>query len=231
MRWEAAQPRRRRGRRSRAAQGGCPDPGPRQGPGGHCNEEIPKRGVAATEDRGAIEAKLAAARRKLARLYDALESGMLTLEDLAPRIQTWREKASSLEDALQELDQASGKSPIEVDDRTIREYVAGLRDLLTRGDLDARRQFLRTWIKRIEVNGYKLTIEYGFPTGGGGGGAEAGARVGLRDDDDTVALPRRSPRKRKAEPWMPGVLPMIANGSHWWTGLEPSAWSRAGRCG
>ncbi len=71
------------------------------------NEEIKQGKSQYREKLLAIDAQLEALKGKLDKLYDALESGMLDLSDLAPRIKEMKSQIDKLENTRADL--ADGK--------------------------------------------------------------------------------------------------------------------------
>ena len=82
-----------------------------------------------------IDAELRDVRARLSRLYDALETGKLDLDDLAPRIKELKTRQDEL-----------NKSKIQVE-----------------ADFTERKALLRSFIKRIEVNKKQVTVHYNLP--------------------------------------------------------------------
>jgi len=173
------------------------------------NENLASRGMAAEEELGSLDAQYANARQRLDRLYDALETGKVSLDDLGPRIRHWRARTDELSVkrvALQQ--QSSAPRSLGVDSQTVAVYVDGMRDLLARGSLDQRRAFLRAWIKRIDVDAPKLTIHYTFPRmpgGPGNGFFGAGGSSGGVGEADRTRVPSMSGAPAP-------VLPLFQNG-------------------
>ena len=186
------------------------------------NEELATKTEAAEHELTTIEAQLAEARAKLARLYDAIESGAVSIADLAPRIRPRKEQVDDLLAARARLlVRPDGVPVLQVGKAEVEAQVAGLRALLASGSVGKRRAFLTAWVRRIEVHGTDLRIVYSFPwfpegdeaanepmSGGGGGVTPIEAAGGRRG---------RSPRTTQAEPSECRVLPMIVNGSRCWT--------------
>ncbi len=103
-------------------------------------------------------------RLRLSKLYEALETNKLSLDDLAPRIKEHRERESELSKTrLQVEAEMLMKGPDHVDGFAIKAYAADLKAILEEADLAASKAFLRTFIKRIEINGNEVTIRYTLP--------------------------------------------------------------------
>lgn len=111
---------------------------------------------------GYIEAKDVGMR--LLKLYDALETGRLSLDDLAPRIRELKARQDELSKtkvvALAEM-MACGIDY--VDYETVKAYAADLRNLLEEADITESKAFLRSFVKRIVIDGEKVTIQYNLP--------------------------------------------------------------------
>jgi DNA invertase Pin-like site-specific DNA recombinase len=140
------------------------------------NEELAETSGQTTELTREKDAQLAEAKQKLQKLYSALETGRLDLEDLAPRIKELRAQIEELERSKVAIMSERGE-PIHADGREVEAYVSDLHDLLSKGSIVEQKSFLRSWIKRITLNGDSGgTIEYNLPiaavTGNGGSNRE-----------------------------------------------------------
>ncbi len=109
------------------------------------------------------EAQITAAREKLRKLYDALETGHLDLIDLAPRIKDLRAQIENLERAKTALAERGGQS-IQTTEAEVEGYVTDLQDLLAKGSIVERKSFLRSWVKKIVMDKKDSgVIEYALP--------------------------------------------------------------------
>ena len=101
---------------------------------------------------------------RLAKLYDALETGKLSLDDLAPRIKELKErqdevsKARILLEAEMEL-----RGARYLDAELVRSYAGDMRALLTEVDITKSKAFLRSFVEKIVIDGTKGTIRYKLP--------------------------------------------------------------------
>ncbi len=101
---------------------------------------------------------------RLTKLYEALETGKLGLDDLAPRIKELKVRQDELSKArvLLEAEMAArGVQP--VDEVMVKSYARDLRGLLEESELTERRAFLRSFVKRIEVDKEQVTVHYKLP--------------------------------------------------------------------
>jgi site-specific DNA recombinase len=112
----------------------------------------------------AIDAELNDVRIRLSKLYDALETGKLSLGDLAPRIKELRTREDELSKARLQLEAEKTTRGIKhVDAKVIKSYARDLKSLLEEADIAESKAFLRSFIKRIEVNKRQATIHYNLP--------------------------------------------------------------------
>jgi site-specific DNA recombinase len=101
---------------------------------------------------------------RLSRLYAALESGKVDIEDLAPRIRELRTQQQELENRRNELlDKMSDESPRELNLETVEKYVSGLKELLRSSSFVEQKSFLRSFVKRIELSEPQVAIDYAVP--------------------------------------------------------------------
>ena len=111
-----------------------------------------------------IDAELADVRRRLEKLYEALENSDLTLQVLSPRIFSLRHREEQLtaarEDAASQLEQRRVELPTTDE---VRGYVADFRELLQEGTFPERKALIRNFIEGIEVEGGEATLTYTIP--------------------------------------------------------------------
>ena len=102
--------------------------------------------------------------RRLDRLYEALETGALSLDDLAPRIKELRERQDLLHRAEREAQEAAYAGHIELVNREqVLNYVRDLRGTLTTGTPAEQRAFLKSFVRSVTVKGAEVTVEYTLP--------------------------------------------------------------------
>ena len=111
-----------------------------------------------------IEAELEDVRKRLERLYDALETSDLTLEVLSPRILSLRHREEQLEatrdDAVRQLEQRRVELPTTEE---IKEYVSDFREFLKKGGIPERKALIRNFVEGIEMMGDEATLTYTIP--------------------------------------------------------------------
>ena len=102
--------------------------------------------------------------RRLGRLYDALETGKLGMNDLAPRIKELRVREAELELKKVELQTKLSDRHVEFFDRTdVEEYIADMHGLLETSELAKRKAFIRSFVKEITVVGDEVRVIYSMP--------------------------------------------------------------------
>lgn len=119
---------------------------------------------------GTIEAQLKELGRKLSKLYDAVEGGKLSIDDLAPRIKETRSQVEELELRQLELQESLKNGNVKpIPKEAIREMVSDLQGVLNNGTFRERRAFIRSWVKGIKIKRQRVTIEYAWPSSEDGG--------------------------------------------------------------
>jgi site-specific DNA recombinase len=116
---------------------------------------------------------------RLAKLYDAHETGKFSFDDLAPRIKEHRDRQDELYKVklLVEAEMVvHGVTRLE--EEKIKTYVSDLRQLLEESELIERKSFLKSFIKKIVVDNEHGTIYYRLPMGHDG-----------KDIEETGVLP------------------------------------------
>ncbi len=111
-----------------------------------------------------VEAELSDVRKRLEKLYEAIETSELTLEVLSPRIMSLRHREEQLEaardDAETQLEQRRVELPATEE---IARYVADFRDFLKDGTIPERKALIRNFVEGIEVMGDEATLTYTVP--------------------------------------------------------------------
>ena len=111
-----------------------------------------------------IDAELNDVRLRLSKLYDALETGKLSLDDLASRIKELRTRQDELHKARLQLEaEMAAHGATHVDADTVKAYANDLKSLLGEADITESKSFLRSFIKRIEINRSEAVIQYNLP--------------------------------------------------------------------
>jgi site-specific DNA recombinase len=128
------------------------------------NEELIASHKGLRERLKVIDDELNDVRSRLSKLYDTLETGMLSVEDLAPRIKELKERRDKLGEARVQAEADAVLSEVQIVDlKIVKPYVEDLRSLIDEASSSKRKAFLRSFVKRITVDGDKVTIEYRLP--------------------------------------------------------------------
>ena len=100
----------------------------------------------------------------LDRLYDALETGKVDLDDLAPRIRDQRIQHEQLQNRKYELECYLSDRKVELTDlKRVIGYVENLRSILDKGTLQERKAFIRSFVRSIKVTGDNAKLSYMMP--------------------------------------------------------------------
>ena len=128
------------------------------------NEELQSASCGLKERMDVIDAELRDTQVRLSRLYDALETGKLNLDDLSPRIRELKARQDELTKTrvLVEAEMVA-RGAEQIDAAMVKAYARDLRDLLEEADFTERKAFLRSFIKRIEVDKEQVTVYYDLP--------------------------------------------------------------------
>ena len=111
-----------------------------------------------------IEAELGDVRKRLERLYEAIETSELTLEVLSPRIMSLRHREEQLEAAREDAETQLEQRRVELPNtEEIARYVADFRDFLQEGTISERKALICNFVEGIEVVGDEATLTYTVP--------------------------------------------------------------------
>ena len=111
-----------------------------------------------------IEAELGDVRKRLEKLYEAIETSELTLEVLSPRIMSLRHREEQLEAAREDAETRLEQRRVELPNtEEIARYVAEFQDFLKDGTIPERKALIRNFVEGIEVMGDEATLTYTVP--------------------------------------------------------------------
>ena len=101
---------------------------------------------------------------RLERLYDAIETGKMNLEELVPRIRELQGRQEQLQTRKIEIETQMSDRKVELADlETISGYVDDLHELLKEGSLTERRAFIRSFVREVKVTGNEAVLNYSIP--------------------------------------------------------------------
>ena len=152
----------------------------------------------------AVDSELADVRRRLNRLYDALENSDLTYQALSPRILELRQREDQLvaagEDAQHQLEERRAELPTSTE---IKRYVADFHQLLEEGTIPERKALVRNFVKKIKIDGNDVTLTYTVPMPSDGASGDQGSvldfvQVGPPTRTD-LRTPLSSPTSARSE--------------------------------
>lgn len=102
-----------------------------------------------------------AARRRVERLVDAYEDGLLGKAEFEPRIRAARERLARLEtDATAERDRRATEAGLRELLGRLDDFARRVQDGLSDADLPTRREIIRTLVKRVEVSKQEVRVVY-----------------------------------------------------------------------
>ena len=111
-----------------------------------------------------VEAELGDVRKRLEKLYEAIETSELTLEVLSPRIMSLRHREEQLEAAREDAETRLEQRRVALPDtEEIVRYVADFRNFLKDGTIPERKALIRNFVEGIEVVGDEATLTYTVP--------------------------------------------------------------------
>ncbi len=152
------------------------------------NEEMDSAGHDYRQRLKVVEGELADAQRRLDKLYDALETGKLAMNDLFPRIQHLRHRQDQLQAARMEIEGLLDQRREKLTDLSeVVRYVDDMRALLTESSLVERKAFIKSFVKEIVATGHEAVLRYTLPlppdtlVGTGGG-------RGIYEQDEVLAI-------------------------------------------
>ena len=105
-----------------------------------------------------LEAERNEARIKLDRLYNAIENGVIELDDdIKGRIGSLKDRRDVIEASLARITQNIGAAPA-LDDERIARFSDLMQRQLVSGDMKTRKAYLASVIDRIEVDDHVIRI-------------------------------------------------------------------------
>jgi site-specific DNA recombinase len=128
------------------------------------NEEMDTSVVEYREELDIISAGITGINSRLERLYDALETGKIGLDDLSPRIRQLRQQQQQLQARKWELEALLADRHKElVELEMVARCVDDLRNLLEESSITERKSFIRSFVKEIKVTGDEVLLTYTMP--------------------------------------------------------------------
>ncbi len=111
-----------------------------------------------------VENELKEVTRRLDRLYDSLETGKLSMDDLAPRIKELRIRQAEFELKKTELEAKLSDRHIPLmDKKTLAGYLSDLQALISGSEFSLKKAFLRSFVREVTVTGQEVRVLYTLP--------------------------------------------------------------------
>ena len=111
-----------------------------------------------------VDAAIADVGTRLVRLYDALETGKISLDVLAPRIRELKERQDKLEGRKNELRMFMIGEKAEVaTQQEVAKCAADFQELLEEGSLLEKKAFVRSFVDEVRVTGDHVLVNYRLP--------------------------------------------------------------------
>jgi site-specific DNA recombinase len=101
---------------------------------------------------------------RLVRLYDALETGKISIDLLAPRIRELKERQDKLQGRKSELHMLlTGEKAEVATQQEVAKCAADFKELLQEGSLVEKKVFVRSFINEVRVTGEHVLVNYRLP--------------------------------------------------------------------
>ena len=112
-----------------------------------------------------IEEELEEVKKRLGRIWHAIETTDIEMSDASDRIKEHRERKEKLEVAAEEARAVLSKRRVTLDKmETITDFARDMSEYLKTSDLTESRAFIRSFVKEVSVRPGKATILYCIPT-------------------------------------------------------------------
>ncbi|MDP2917686.1 MAG: recombinase family protein [Dehalococcoidia bacterium] len=128
------------------------------------NEDMDSAVVNYREELDNVSDGITSLNNRLEKLYDALETGKIGLDDLAPRIQQLRHRQEQFQSRKWELEALLSDRRVELADlETVTRCVDDLRNLLAESSLTEKKAFVRSFVREVKVTSDEVLLTYTMP--------------------------------------------------------------------
>ena len=111
-----------------------------------------------------IDDELEDVKKRLGRIWNAIETSDIDIADASDRIKEHRERKETLEIAAEDARAILSEHRAHLDDvKTISAYAKDMRDFLNESELTERRAFIETFVKEIVVMPGDALLRYAVP--------------------------------------------------------------------
>ena len=128
------------------------------------NEDYDSAETTYKERINTIEAESIDVSARLSKLNDVLETGKINLDDLAPRIKELKARKDDLAraSAIAEAELLT-KGSAHTDEQLVKLHAQDIKNVLEEAQVNESKAFLRSFIKRIEINNGKAVVKFNLP--------------------------------------------------------------------
>jgi site-specific DNA recombinase len=182
------------------------------------NDEFSSASSGLKERLEIIDAEIHDVRARLSKLYDAIETGKVALDDLSSRIRELKARQEELSKTrvLVEAEMVA-KGEEQINMNMVKTYAKDLRVMIEEASFTERKAFLRSFIKRIEINKEKVKVTHKLPLPNGGEhiavlpidtfGGDRGIRTpDLRDANATLSRLSHIPNYMEIITYVPIII-------------------------
>ena len=127
------------------------------------NEELDEVFQEQRERLEAMEEELLEVRRRMDRLWYAVETTDLEINNIIPRLREHQERQEKLEVAAEEARAALANRPVRLDDAKIAAYALEMGEFLMQSELTETKAFIRSFVKEISVAPGQAIVRYAMP--------------------------------------------------------------------
>ncbi len=127
------------------------------------NEELDEVLQEQRERLEAVNEELVEVRRRMDRLWHAVESTDLEINDIIPRLRVHQERQEKLEAAADEARAALSKRPSRLNEVAIASYAQEMSEFLMESELTESKAFIRSFVKEIVVGPGRAIVRYTMP--------------------------------------------------------------------
>ena len=110
-----------------------------------------------------VNEELVEVRRRMDRLWHAVETTDLEINDIIPRLREHQERQEKLEAAEQEARESLSKRPSRLNDIAIASYAQEMGEFLMESELTESKAFIRSFVKEIVVSPGRAIVRYTIP--------------------------------------------------------------------
>ncbi len=128
------------------------------------SDELNSNSATYCEELCTIENEVTDVSRRLERVYDAIETGKIALDDLGPRLHELKDRMERLQARKDGLRLSLTGQTAEVSTREeVAECAADLRSMLETSSLSERKAFIRSFVKEVRITGDDVLVTYTLP--------------------------------------------------------------------